>query len=136
MEKTDPEMDKVRFALESEAETEIEVGTDKKVENLTEKKVEKADKQVEKTTDTKSENDVANNVETKRSKTSTRKHRKVRHASSGGSSGDVFPSTTKCRLGSIKRRSRRATESSRTSDDDRLSSRRRRTRNLSQGQLR
>ena len=124
MEKVDPETDKVRFAIDSEEETEI-----------AETVIENTNKKAEKVTDKKADSETLRNVEhldLKKPKPG-RKGRKVRHASSGGSSGDVFPSSTRCRLGSTKRRSRRATESSRTSDDDHATSLRcRRSRNLSQ----
>ena len=99
-------MDKVRFALESDEDTDGE-----KEETEKDK-----DKERDKETPTaeKPEHEV-DSVPPKNRKSATRRSRKSRHASSGGSSGDVFPSKSK--LGSIKRRARRATESSKTSGD-------------------
>jgi hypothetical protein len=81
VEKVEPELDKVRFQLESEEEDEL----------LMEKKAaSEPPPVVEKKPDKKDSFDFETPIPGKKNKSGNRKSRKTRHASSGGSSGDIF----------------------------------------------
>ena len=80
VENVEPELDKVRFRLESEEEELLEE----------EKAAPEPPPAVEKKPDKKESFDFETPVPGKKNKSGNRKSRKTRHASSGGSSGDNF----------------------------------------------